>query len=74
MDTVHGITELDTTERFSLSYLASWVPFLSLPSLLFVTEGVLVTQSCLTLCDPMDCIAHPSPLSMGFFRQEYWSG
>ena len=27
-------------------------------------------QSCPTLCDPMDC----SPLSMGFFRQEYWTG
>ena len=31
---------------------------------------VSVTQSCLTLCDPMDC----SPLSMEFSRQEYWSG
>ena len=28
-----------------------------------------VTQSCLTLCDPMDCKKF-----MGFFRQEYWSG
>ena len=24
------------------------------------------------LCDPMD-LAHQAPLSMGFFRQEYWS-
>ena len=30
-------------------------------------------QSCPTLCDPMDC-SHQAPLSMGFFRQEYWSG
>ena len=33
----------------------------------------LVTQLCLTLCDPMDC----SPLgssSMESSRQEYWSG
>ena len=29
---------------------------------------VLVAQSCLTLCDSMDCV------SMGFSRQEYWSG
>ena len=29
---------------------------------------------CLTLCDPMDCIACQVPPSMGFFRQEYWSG
>ena len=34
----------------------------------------LVTQSCPTLCNPMDCVAHQAPLSMGFFRQEYWSG
>ena len=32
---------------------------------------VLVTQSCPTLCDPMDC---QTPLLMGFSRQEYWSG
>ena len=30
-------------------------------------------QSCLTLCDPMDC-SPPAPLSMEFSRQEYWSG
>ena len=33
---------------------------------------VLVAQSCLTLCDPMDC-SHRAPLSMEFSRQEYWS-
>ena len=32
-----------------------------------------VSPSCPTLCDPMD-IAHQSPLSMGFSKQEYWSG
>ena len=30
-------------------------------------------QSCLTLSDPMDCIAYQAPPSMGFLRQEYWS-
>ena len=30
-------------------------------------------QSCLTLCDPMDC-SPPGSLSMGFSGQEYWSG
>ena len=46
----------------------------------------LVAQSCPTLCDPMDSlrphglfetpwtVAHQAPLSMGFSRQEYWSG
>ena len=33
---------------------------------------VLITQSCPTLCDPMD--AYRAPLSIGFYRQEYWSG
>ena len=31
----------------------------------------LITQSCLTLCDPVDC-SPPAPLSMGFSRQEHW--
>ena len=30
-------------------------------------------QSCLTLCDPWT-VARQAPLSMGFSRQEYWSG
>ena len=40
--------------------LLAWVPAQSL-------------QSCLTLCDPMDC-SLPSSSVHGFFRQEYWSG
>ena len=31
----------------------------------------LVTQSCLILCNPLDC---NHGRSMGFLRQEYWSG
>ena len=34
---------------------------------------VLVAQSCLSLCDPLDCSLQ-APLSLGFSRQEYWSG
>ena len=30
-------------------------------------------QSCSTLCEPWT-VAHKAALSMGFFRQEYWSG
>ena len=33
-----------------------------------------VAQLCPTLSDPMDCIACQAPPSMGFSRQEYWSG
>ena len=32
-----------------------------------------VAQSCPTLCDPMTA-AYQASLSMGFSRQEYWSG
>ena len=34
---------------------------------------VLVTQSCPALCDSID-LAPQAPLSMGFSRQEHWSG
>ena len=33
---------------------------------------MLVTQPCLTLCDPVDC--SQASLSMGFPRQEHWNG
>ena len=33
-----------------------------------------LTQSCLTLCDPMDSSSPGSSLSKEFSRQKYWSG
>ena len=36
-------------------------------------EGGMHAQSRLTLCDTL-CSSHHAPLSLGFFRQEYWSG
>ena len=39
----------------------------------FIETKSEVTQSCPTLCDPRDCSLQ-APLSMGFSRQEYWSG
>ena len=39
----------------------------------FKALGGLVAQSYPTLCDPWT-VAHQSPLSMGFSRQEHWSG
>ena len=35
----------------------------------FMKVKMLVAQSCLTLCDPMDC--SPSGFSVGFSRQEW---
>ena len=37
-------------------------------------QGKVKVKSCQTLCDPMDSSLHQAPLSMGFSRQEYWSG
>ena len=50
-------------------------PFsLSLLELSHACVHAKLLQSCLTFCDPVDCIACQAPLSMGFSRQEYWSG
>ena len=35
--------------------------------------GGLVTKSCPTIATPWT-VAHQAPLSIGFSRQEYWSG
>ena len=35
---------------------------------------MLVSQSYPILFDPIDTVACQAPLSMGFYRQEYWSG
>ena len=38
-------------------------------------DGMKVkVESCSTLCDPMDLSLHQVSPSMGFSRQEYWSG
>ena len=42
-------------------------------SLFHMCVCVLVPQSYLNLCDPMDCSLQASP-SMGFSRKVYWSG
>ena len=41
-----------------------------------ITKNVcacILSQSCPTLCDPW-AVAHQTPLSMEFSRQEYWGG
>ena len=49
-------------------------PAVFLPLVLsYLAGGGLVTQSCLTLCNPMDC-SPPGSSVHGFPRQEYWSG
>ena len=41
--------------------------------MILIESESVSAQLCLTLCDPVDC-SPPAPLSMGFPRQEYWSG
>ena len=41
-------------------------------NMIFESESE-VAQSCPTLCDPVG-VAYQAPPSMGFSRQEYWSG
>ena len=36
-------------------------------------SSTVYAQLCLTLCNPRTA-GHQAPLSMEFFRQEYWSG
>ena len=48
--------------------------YLGCPGALVIKKWSEVAQSCLTLCNPVDCIAHEVPPPMGFSRQEYWSG
>ena len=48
--------------------------YFSILSIQFFFTTSNLFQSCPTLWDPMDYIAHQAPLSMGFSRQEYWSG
>ena len=40
---------------------------------LAVAAAAKSSQSCPTLCDPIEA-AQQAPLSLGFSRQEYWSG
>ena len=57
---------IDTQKLF---HWMIWSPLLALACMC----ACLHAQSCPTLCDPVDCSLQ-APLSMGFSRQEYWSG
>ena len=48
-------------------------PVITLQLLIQSGGGSLVAKSCPTLSTPWT-VAHQAPLSMGFSRQEYWSG
>ena len=56
-----GHKELDTTERLN------WTELINL------VAAAKSLQACPTLCDPIDS-SHQAPPSLGFSRQEHWSG
>ena len=57
---------------FTFAYV--WkIFFKSLRLKVYFNLCVIVAQLCPALCDPMN-VAHQTPLSVEFSRQEYWSG
>ena len=62
---------LETRSILSFNKWDIWISV----SCVFLVGRVMwmYAQVCLTLCDPMDC-SSPALLSVGFPRQEYWSG
>ena len=58
---------------FSLFLVYASLCFWYMPRIMY-NVCVLVTQSCLTLFHLLDCAVLQAPLSMGFSRQEHWSG
>ena len=53
--------------------MACWEKESEKDRILFIYK-VLVIKSCPILCNPMAIVARQAPLSMGFSRQECWSG
>ena len=62
-----GVSRAKCTDTIPPSYPESWQGSHSLGG-----GGVIAVAS--DSCNPMDCSLPGSSLSMGFFRQEYWSG
>ena len=67
------ISSCSTDPIIIMKYL-SWSCIVLLPlKATLLDSASRLTQSCPALCDPM-MIACQAPLSMGFSRQEYWTG
>ena len=89
MSTIKVLTSQDYCEEYShrSATAKAWFPDPLGKSVLFYINGVVFAcnshtssaaaakslQSCLTLCDPIDGSPPGSP-SLGFSRQEHWSG
>ena len=78
-----GVSSTPTQECRLLALPSPKPPLHSLPGLGSLAKGwgprtqsvcVLSRFSCVRLCATLWTTAHQAPLSMGFSRQEYWSG
>ena len=71
---VPGILQARTLEWVSISFSNAWKWKVKVKSLSHAAAAAAKSlQSCLTLCDPIDG-SSPGSLSLGFSRQEHWSG
>ena len=80
---VHGILQARTLEWVAISFSTPWKESYNQPRQHIekqrhyfankVKSESEVAQSCPTFATPWT-VAHQAPLSMGFSRQEYWSG
>ena len=58
-----------------ISSITSWNHFTNWPErILLSTCGMVVCSVMSSSSGPLGLVAHQAPLSMGFSRQEYWSG
>ena len=69
-----GITSVPWADRLQSSSKDSYLwPIRLLPHRSLLHYAAKSLQSCLTLCNPIDS-SHQAPPSLGFSRQEHWSG
>ena len=66
---IHRIQQLNEVDRKTHEWINRWFVVILITN----GGGGLIAKTCPPLCDPMDC-SPPAPLSMGFPRQDSWSG
>ena len=70
---VHGIFQARVLEWGAIALSINYIVYAFTHALWKVKVKMLVVQLCPILCNPWT-VAWQAPLSMGFSRQEYWSG
>ena len=73
---MHNIFEMTTGKNLQPRFLSPGMISFRFdgPIKSFAAAAAKSLQSCLTLCDLIDGAAHQAPSSLGFSRQEHWSG